>query len=80
MQLRYEQAIHLEGKMIRFKNKEGDWSVGRIVKVKKDGVEIEELLTQSSSEGYGFWGPGPFFGPPGFFAFAGFGFSPFFFW
>jgi hypothetical protein len=85
MQLDYNQARRLEGKMIKFKNNQGEWSIGRVVKVKKDGLEIEELSSSSSTDGYGFgfFGPRPFFRPffrpPVFFPFVGFGFSPFFF-
>ncbi|MGG1676086.1 hypothetical protein ACIFOT_10110 [Neobacillus sp. NRS-1170] len=86
MQLNYEQAQHLEGKMIQFKNNKGEWSIGKVVKVRKDGLEIEELNSSSSNDGYGFgfFGPRPFFRPrffrpPVFFPFVGFGFSPFFF-
>ncbi|WP_160726095.1 hypothetical protein [Bacillus sp. USDA818B3_A] len=86
MPLDYNQARNLEGKMIQFKNIQGEWSVGRVVKVRKDGLEIEELSSSSSSDGYGFgfFGPRPFFRrnffrPPVFFPFVGFGFSPFFF-
>lgn len=81
-ELNYEQALRLEGEVIRFKNKEGKWAIGRVAKVRKDGLEMEELTSPSPGGGYGlgFWGPGPFWGPPGFFAFAGFGFAPFFLW
>ncbi len=81
MQLDYRQAQRLEGQMIKFKNKKGEWAFGRVVKVKKDGLEIEELGSSRPNSGYGFgfWA-GPFFGPPVFFPFVGFGFfSPFFF-
>jgi hypothetical protein len=88
MELDYQRARRLEGKMIRFKNNQGEWSIGRVSKVRKDGLEIEELSTSSSDEGYGFgfFGPRPFFRrrrffrPPVFFPFFGFGFNPFFFW
>lgn len=81
MQVGYEQAKRLESMLIRFKNKEGNWAVGKVVNVKQNGLEIEELVTGGSNDsyGYGFWGR-PFFGPPRFFAFGGFCFSPFFFW
>ncbi|ETI68206.1 hypothetical protein [Neobacillus vireti] len=76
MNLNYEQARGLEGKVIRVQNNEGKWVMGRVVKVRKDGLELEEVNSSSSNEGYGygFWGPRPFFRP-----FIGFGF-PFFFW
>ena len=86
MPLDYNQARNLEGKMIQFKNNQGEWSVGRVVKVRKDGLEIEELSSSSSSDGYGFgfFGPRPFvrrpfFRPPVFVPFVGVGFFPFFF-
>lgn len=82
MELNYEQARRLEGQMIRFKNKEGQWAIGRVAKVRKDGLEIEELThsgQKSEGYGYGFWG-GPFFRPPIFFPFVGFGFGFPFFW
>ncbi|WP_251553641.1 hypothetical protein [Neobacillus muris] len=82
MQLDYQKAKRLEGEMIRFVNNEGNWAIGRVAKVRKDGLEIEEMSSSSpsgSGYGYGFWG-GPFFRPPVFFPFVGFGFSPFFFW
>lgn len=86
MQLDYNEARRLEGKMISFKNSQGEWSIGRVVKVKNDGLEIEELSSSSSNDGYGFgfFGRRPFFRPlffrpPVFFPFVGFGFSPFFF-
>lgn len=82
----YNQARRFEGKMIQFKNDQGEWKVGRVVKVTKEGFEIEELKSSSSNDGYGFgfFGPGPFFRrpffrPPFFVPFAGFAFSPFFF-
>ena len=86
MQLDYNQARNLEGKMIQFKNNQGEWSVGRVVKVRENGLEIEELSSSNSNEGYGFgfFGPRPFvrrpfFRPPVFFPFVGIAFSPFFF-
>jgi hypothetical protein len=86
MQLDFNQARNLEGGMIHFKNNHGEWSIGKVVKVRNDGLEIEELSSSSSNEGYGFgfFGPSPFFRPrffrpPVFFPFVGFGFSPFFF-
>jgi len=76
MELNYERAKHLKGKMIRFRNKNGEWVVGKVVNVKKDGMEIEELDSAHSNYGdrYGF----PFFNPF-FFPFDGFFFDPFFF-
>ncbi|AZU62917.1 hypothetical protein [Neobacillus mesonae] len=75
MQLSYEQAKRLEGEIIRFKNKEGQWAMGKVSKVRKDGLEIEELAYGRSNSGdgygYGFWGP--FWRPPVFFPFVGFG-------
>ncbi|WML40085.1 hypothetical protein RCG19_23550 [Neobacillus sp. OS1-2] len=81
MQLNYEQARHLEGKMIQYKNNSGELVVGRVAKVKKEGLEIEEFSSSHSSDGFGFgfWGPRPFFRPPVFVPFVGFGFAPFFF-
>ncbi|MDR7240195.1 hypothetical protein [Neobacillus drentensis] len=91
MQLDYQQACRLEGQMIKFKNSQGEWSIGRVVKVKNDGLEIEELNSSSANDGYGFgfFNRRPFFRPPFFrrsffrppvfFPFVGFGFSPFFF-
>ncbi len=82
MQLGYEQARHLKGQMIEFKNKNGEWTIGRVVGAKKDGLEIEELNQSLSKDGYGygFWGPGPFWGPPAFVPFVGVAFNPFFLW
>ena len=81
MHLNDQQARHLEGKLIHFQNQKGDWRIGRVAKVRKDGIEIEELIpSRSEGFGYGFWGGGPFFRPPVFFPFIGFAFSPFFFW
>jgi hypothetical protein len=81
MQLDYEQALHLEGKLIQYKNNEGKWVIGRVAKVRKNGLEIEEFQSSNANEGYGFgfFGPGPFFGPPAFVPFFGFAFNPFFF-
>ncbi|PLS08592.1 hypothetical protein [Neobacillus cucumis] len=78
----YNSALRLEGKMIKFKNKQGNWSIGRVLRVKKNGLEIEELQSLESSTGYGFgfWGPRPFWGPPCFFPFIGIEIIPFFFW
>lgn len=82
MQLDYEHALHLEGKLIEFKNKRGEWSIGRVKTVKKAGLEIEELNPHHSDDGYGFgfFGPRPFWGPPVFFPFVGFAVVPFFLW
>jgi len=86
MQLNYQQARNLEGKMIHYKNDQGEWSIGKVVKVRKEGLEIEELSSSSSSTGYGFgfFGPRPFFGspffrPPVIVPFVGFALFPFFF-
>jgi hypothetical protein len=81
MEFDYNQASRLMGKMVQFKNEQGEWSIGRVVEVRKDGLEIEELSSSSSGGyGYGFWGPRPFFRPPIFFPFIGFEVIPFFFW
>ncbi|PFO03331.1 hypothetical protein COJ85_14660 [Bacillus sp. AFS076308] len=82
MQLDYNQALRLEGKMIKYKNENNKWSIGRVAKVTKKGLEIEELSSSSSSNGYGygFWGPGPCFRAPVFFPFVSINFFPFFFW
>ncbi len=80
MQLNDQQARHLEGKIIHFQTQNGEWVIGRVAKVRKDGLEMEELRSSSSEGfGYGFCGGGPFFGSPVFFPFIGFAFSPFFF-
>lgn len=81
LELNYERARSLEGKMIRYRNEQGEWSVGKVIKVKKDGLEIAELGSSNSSDGfgYGFFGPRPFFGRPFFTPFVGFAFLPFFF-
>ncbi|MEH7106724.1 hypothetical protein [Bacillus sp. JJ1764] len=79
MQLNYESARRLEGEMIKFKNKEGNWTMGRVAKVRKNGLEIEELSSSAESDGYGFGFWGPFFRPPVFVPFVGVAF-PFFFW
>lgn len=77
----FNRMRNAEGEMIRFKNKKGDWSVGRIVKVRKDGLEIEELSPSSPNNAFGFgFGGGPFWGPPIFYPIVGFVFFPFFFW
>ncbi|WP_269320949.1 hypothetical protein [Bacillus sp. UNC438CL73TsuS30] len=36
----YENARRFEGQLIKFKNEQGDWVIGKVVKVKKDGFEI----------------------------------------
>jgi hypothetical protein len=77
VELNYESAKHLKGKMIRFRNKDGEWVVGKVVNIKKDGLEIAEIGSSDSNDGYGFGGP--FFGRPFFFPFDGFFFDPFFF-
>jgi hypothetical protein len=81
MQLDYQQALNLKGQMIEYKNKTGEWAIGRVVGVKKNGLEIEELKKSSLKDGfgYGFWG-GPFWGPPVVVPFVGFAFNPFFLW
>ncbi|WP_040205094.1 hypothetical protein [Neobacillus jeddahensis] len=86
MQLNFNQAGQLKGRMIHFKNNQGEWTIGRVVEVRKDGLEIEEMSPSSSHDGYGygFFGPRPFFRPPFFrppvfFPFVGFAFAPFFF-
>lgn len=35
MQFGYEQAKRLEGMLIQFKNKQGNWAIGKVTKVKK---------------------------------------------
>lgn len=81
MQLNYEGARHLEGNIIRFKNESGEWTIGKVVKVKEDGLEIAELGSSDSNEGfgYGFFGPRPFFRRPIFVPFVAFPVFPFFF-
>ncbi|WML31070.1 hypothetical protein RCG24_04035 [Neobacillus sp. OS1-32] len=74
--LTYEQALRLKGEIISFKNKQGQWTIGRVAKVRKDGLEIEELNHSGSDEGYGYGFWGPFWGPS---VFVGFGF-PLFWW
>ena len=54
MELNYERTKHLKGKMIRFRNKNGEWVVGKVVNIKKDGLEIAELGSHDSNDGYGF--------------------------
>ncbi|MCM3568942.1 hypothetical protein [Neobacillus mesonae] len=81
MELNYEMAKRLEGEMIRFKNKEGKLVIGRVSKVRKDGLEVEELSHSGSGDGgygYGFWGP--FWRPPIFVPFVGFGIGFPLFW
>lgn len=81
MQFDYEQARNLKGQVIEYKSNRGEWAIGRVVRVKKNGLEIEELIQSGLKDGYGygFWG-GPFWGPPAFVPFVGFAFNPFFFW
>jgi hypothetical protein len=80
VELNYERAQHLKGKMIRFRNKNGELVVGKVVNIKKDGLEIAELDSHGSNDGYGFgFFDGPFFGRPFFFPFVEFEFFPFFF-
>lgn len=73
--MNYEQARHLKGRVIQYLNQDGEWTIGKIVEVKKDGFEIEELQSSITDDGYGFgfFGP-PFFGPPVFVPFVAFGF------
>ncbi len=81
MEFNFEQARRLEGKMIRFKNKQGEMAIGKVIKVTKDGLEIEELRSSGTDDGYGYGVCGrPFWGPPVFFPFVGFRPFPFFFW
>ncbi|WP_066304574.1 hypothetical protein [Bacillus sp. FJAT-29814] len=77
MELNYQNAKRLKGQLIQYRNNEGEWAVGRVSNVKKDGLEIEDLTNHQPSEGYGFgfWGPGPFFRPPVFVPFVAFGFA-----
>jgi hypothetical protein len=73
VQLNYERARQLEGEMVRFQNEDGEWLVGKVVKVRKDGLEIVET-SSDKNDGYGFgiWRP----------CFVPFGrpFFPFFWW
>jgi hypothetical protein len=73
VQLNYERARQLKGEMVRFQNEDGEWLVGKVVKVRKDGLEIVET-SSDKNDGYGFgiWRPWfvPFCRP----------FFPFFFW
>jgi hypothetical protein len=81
MQLNYEQARQLKGQMIEFKNNKGEWAIGRVVRVKKNGLEIQELNRSGLKDGYGYgFCCGPFWGPPAFVPFVGFAFFPFFLW
>jgi hypothetical protein len=61
----YETAKQYQGKTIRFKNEKGDWVIGKVIKVNKDGLEIEEFNTEVTEDGfgYGFFGPRPYFRP-----------------
>jgi hypothetical protein len=81
VELNYEHAQSLVGEIIRYRNEEGEWRVGKILNIKKDGMEIAELSAQNSNNGfgYGFFGPRPFFGRPLFVPFVGFAFFPFLF-
>lgn len=81
MQLNYEQAHHLEGKMIRYKNEQGEELVeGKVLKVTKDGLEISEFSSGSNDGyGFGFFGPRRFFRRPVFAPFVAFTVFPFFF-
>jgi hypothetical protein len=62
--------------MVRFRNKNGEWVDGKVVNVRKDGLEIAELVSADSNDvdGFGF----PFF-EPFFFPFVEIEFFPFFF-
>jgi hypothetical protein len=81
VELNYERAQHLVGKMIRYRNEEGEMVMGKVVNIKKDGLEIAELGSPVSNDGYGFgfFGPRPFFGRPFFVPFVGFEVFDFFF-
>lgn len=61
----YEMKKQYEGKMVRFKNKENQWVVGRVASIDDSGIEIEEYHSpeNQSEYGYGFFGPRPFYGP-----------------
>ena len=76
VEFNYERAKHLKGKMVRFRDKDGEWVVGKVVGIKKDGLEIAELDSSrpNGGDGFGF----PFFNPF-FVPFDGFFFDPFFF-
>lgn len=67
MQLNYETARRLEGEIVRFRKENGEWSIGKVVKVRKDGLEILEQneIETDGGYGFGFWGPGPWFVPFG---------------
>ena len=69
MGLNYERAKHLKGDIVRFRNKNGELVVGKVVNVKKDGLEIAALDSVDSNGGDGFGFPffEPFFFPFGFF-------------
>ncbi|MBS4193744.1 hypothetical protein [Lederbergia citri] len=75
------EKLHLyEGQLIRFRNEDGKWSIGKIVKVRDDGLEISEISSNPfGGYGLGFFGGGAFFGAQ-FFVPFGFGFFDFFFW
>lgn len=62
MDLNYARAqqMKLIGKMVRFRKENGDWVVGRVTNINKEGLEIEEFGKHNPSDGYGFG----FFGPP----------------
>ncbi|MDQ1146546.1 hypothetical protein QE429_003373 [Bacillus sp. SORGH_AS 510] len=83
MELTYERAqqLRLVGKMVRFRNTNGEWVVGKVININKKGLEIEEFGRRSSSDGYGFgfFGPTPFFGFPCFVPFVNISFFNFFF-
>ncbi|MCJ8006035.1 hypothetical protein ACFFF5_05130 [Lederbergia wuyishanensis] len=79
MENHHKKRHHFEGQMIRFRSENGDWRIGKVVKVRDDGLEISELDSNSyGGYGFGFFG-GPFFRPPIFVPFVGFGFFEFFF-
>lgn len=82
MELNYERARSLEGQMIRYRNTQGEWVTGKVIKVTKEGMEISELSENSSGEGYGFgFFGGPFFRRPFFVPFVAVGAAfPFFWW
>ncbi|NRD80359.1 hypothetical protein HPT25_23850 [Bacillus sp. BRMEA1] len=80
MELNYESAQRLKGEIIKYKNNEGIWVIGRVVKVRKDGLEIEELKASIPSDGHGFGFWGPCWGPPAFIPFVAFGVAFPFFW
>ncbi|MBS4217980.1 hypothetical protein KHA96_06540 [Bacillus sp. FJAT-49711] len=80
MENNHEKQSHFEGQMIRFRNGNGEWRIGKVVKVREDGLEISELSSNSyGGYGFGFFGRRPFFGAP-FFVPFGFGFFNFFWW